>query len=144
MTGSDYARRRIRVQREAEILGEMIERAERKHPERNVRAGKDVRDGADTAVAAANDDRVNLPALCLLERPLGRRVQILAVDEDDLCRNAIMAKADASSASMSEASFWLKAPAPAFISATTRLIGTTWWSGRSRAGASAMVEGLAC
>jgi hypothetical protein len=99
----------------------MIERAEGKHAKRDGRTGKDVRDGADAAVATADDDRVNLSALCLLERCLCGRAQILAVDEDDLCRNPMMGE---SSLSMSAASFWLKAPAPAFINATTRFIGT--------------------
>ncbi len=72
MTCGDHARRRIRMQGEPEILGEMIERAERKHAKRDVRAGKDARDGADAAVATADDDRVNLSALCLLERCLWR------------------------------------------------------------------------
>ena len=65
MTSRNHAHRRIRMQGEPQILGEMIERAERKHAKRDVRAGKDARHGANAAVASADNHGIDLSALCL-------------------------------------------------------------------------------
>ena len=54
--------RLVEVERDAEVLGEVVVRAERQHAERLVAAGDDVGDGVDGSVAAAGEDRVELAA----------------------------------------------------------------------------------
>ena len=70
----DHLRRLVEIERDAEILGEMIERAERQNAEGNARAGKHPCQGANAAVAAANHDRVDLTRLGALERGLGEKL----------------------------------------------------------------------
>ena len=66
--GGDDARGRGEVERDAEVLGEVVERAEGKDAERHVAAGEGAGDGADGAVAAGGDDGVDASG----RRPRGR------------------------------------------------------------------------
>ena len=105
----------------SEILGEMIERAERQHAERHSRAGEHAGHGANAAVASADHDGIDLAALGLLDRPLGVARRLFAFHEFDGRRHAAMRQTLRRAGSRSSpASLWLKAPAPAFIRATTR------------------------
>ena len=52
----DRLYRRVEVERNADVLGEVIERAERQHAERGLRADERRGDGAHRAVAAGGDD----------------------------------------------------------------------------------------
>ena len=63
----DHLSRLAEMERNAEVLGEMIERAERQNAEGNVGAGKHAGHGANAAVAAADHDRVDLSGLGALD-----------------------------------------------------------------------------
>ena len=56
----DDADRLREVERDAEILGEMVERAQRQDAEGNAGVRQHACDGANAAVAAANHHRVDL------------------------------------------------------------------------------------
>ena len=51
----------VELERNAEVLGEVVERAERKDAEDDAAVDQRRRDGADRAVAAAGDDQPRLP-----------------------------------------------------------------------------------
>jgi hypothetical protein len=69
LAATDCRRGAVEVEREAEILGEMIERSERNDAERHPRSSEHTRHGADAAVAASGDDRVDVAAPRLPKRP---------------------------------------------------------------------------
>src|SRR4029453_15923082 len=69
LTASDCLRGALEVERKPEVLGEMIERSERNDAERHARSGEHACNGANAAVAASGDDRVDVPAPCLPKRP---------------------------------------------------------------------------
>ena len=69
LTASDCLRGALEVERKPEVLGEMIERSERNDAERHARSGEHACHGANAAVAASGDDRVDGPASCLPKRP---------------------------------------------------------------------------
>ena len=60
VTGNNRARRFFEVERNVQVFGEMIERAERQYAENLFRADQFRRDCADCAVAAARDNRLNI------------------------------------------------------------------------------------
>ena len=72
------------MKRDAEVLGEMIERPERQDAEGNPRASKHAGHGANAAVAAANHDSVDLSFLGALERGLGEQLQLGPAAEFEL------------------------------------------------------------
>ena len=79
-----------RRQGNTEILGEMIERAEREHAERHRCLGKHACHRANAAVASADHDGIDLAALGLRQRPLGGAMQAFAFDESDLGGDAML------------------------------------------------------
>ncbi len=85
----DRRRRFLDLQGDAEVFGEMIERAEREHAERHVRPGKHACQGADAAIASAHDNGVYLAASGLRQSVLRSPAQSVAVDEPDLGRDVI-------------------------------------------------------
>ena len=79
----------VEVERNAGVLGEMIERAERYDAERGLRADERRRNGVDRAVAAGSDDG----AAAVLGVAAGDRRQLATVPDDDgLGLGAVLAK----------------------------------------------------
>ena len=68
----------LEMQGDAEVLGKVIQGAERQDAERNVRAGKHAGHGANAAVAAANHHRVDLGCLCPGQGRFGQTFQVRA------------------------------------------------------------------
>ena len=56
LAGDDRLHRRVEVERDSDVLGEVVERAERQHAERSLRADECRRYGADCSVATGGDD----------------------------------------------------------------------------------------
>ena len=77
--GDDRLHRRVEVERDADVLGEVVERAERQHAERSLRADECRGDGADRSVAAGGDDG----AAAFLGIAAGDWCQVAAVPDDD-------------------------------------------------------------
>src|SRR5215510_11558200 len=69
VAASDCRRGALDSEWKPEILGEMIERSEWNDAERHACSGKHACHGANAAVAASDDDRVDVPAPCLRKRP---------------------------------------------------------------------------
>src|SRR5262245_39638507 len=90
--GSDCRCCLLHLQRDTEILGEMIERAEGEHPKRYACTSEDASHGADAAVAAPHDDCIDLFALGLGKGALGSLTQFFTIDEGDCSQNAMMAE----------------------------------------------------
>ena len=68
----------------------MVERPERQHAERRAAADQHAGDGPDAAVAAADDDRVELLLPCRGQRRRGRRRERRALGEHDLEADPLM------------------------------------------------------
>ena len=62
VAGSDDRRRLGKVEGNAEIAGEMVERAERQQAHRRLAAGQRAGDRAHRPVAAGGDDQLGTPA----------------------------------------------------------------------------------
>ena len=69
----DGCRRFLDRQGDAEVLGEMVERAERQHAERHDCSGQHACSGAHAAVAPANDDGIDIAASALARQRARRR-----------------------------------------------------------------------
>ena len=84
----DHLGRLAEMERDAEVLGEMIERPERQDTEGNLGAGKHAGHGANAAVTAADHDRVDLSRLGALKRSLGEQLQLGPSAEFELGHDA--------------------------------------------------------
>jgi len=81
------------LQGNAEIFGEMVERAEGDYPERHGSTGKHAGRRPDAAIAAADHDGVDLAAPGLCQGPCRSLAQPAAFDELDFRRNAVLRQA---------------------------------------------------
>ena len=90
MAGGDHLDGTLDVLRQAEILGEMVERAERQHAQRHPAVGQHPGHRADRAVAAAHDHGIELAALRRRPCLFGLLLDLGPRHESDLGRHPVL------------------------------------------------------
>ena len=86
--------RQLELERDAEILGEVVERADRQNPHGHAGAGEHARDAADRTVAAADDQAVDLPGQRRIARLQGPVAQLVPRGEGELGRHLVRREGD--------------------------------------------------